>query len=209
MSDLSQSVISVFAELTWKRFLGLLLLAVITVCLFLAFERYTASFSLTRIQKAAEVLQSVHQLESSGVSSNPQLKEAYVSLLQQTKSTIATKPFSLSLAFPAFSIFSLIKFFCSFWPWSLLFLIFLTSKDSSTRLGITSIFVIMGVLSGTFAVFLPDHYWLNIIFYPVGAFLTIFIVIGLFGFYIGRRRTRAQKPEQGGGGNSASLRASP
>jgi len=204
MSDLSQSVISVFAELTWKRFLGLLLLALIAVVLFLVFERYTASFSLTRIQKAAEVLESVHRLESSGVSANPQLQEAYTSLLDQTKNTIATKPFSLSLGFPSFSAYSLIKFFSAFWPWSAAFLIFLNSKDSNTRIGVTAMFLIMGFLSGSFGIFLPDNYWFNIVFYPVAAFLSVLILLALFGFYMGRRSQRKIKKQSATSGISPS-----
>jgi hypothetical protein len=200
MSDLFQSFISVFSELTWKRFFGIFLLAILASLVFLIFERYTSSFSLARIQKTADVLEKLHQLEINGVAASPSLKESYDSLIQQTNDVVSTKPFSLTLGFPEFSMYSLAKFFAAFWPWSLFLILAIKEKQANRRTGYIAAFFIFGLMAGGLGLFMRNQYWMNLIFYPLVFFiLVIFLVIG-FGFYLNKKQRFKNK--QGNAANA-------
>ncbi len=165
MGDFFTELLKTFTEPGRKQ-LTAIVFVVISVCLgfvgFLAFERYTASFRLSRLQKEVDVLTRLMEIEkSSGNEPSKELQKARKALIEHTAGIIAEQPVSLAFVPSSlrFSIESFWKFIASgaiWWVYVLVCLLKFKSKKDKPK--ILEPLMVGGVV-GFIGIFVPAIWW--------------------------------------------------
>ena len=58
-----KEIVEVVTEFTWRKFFALLVVLAILVVFFSGYERYTSSFRLSRLQKSAELIAKLQEID--------------------------------------------------------------------------------------------------------------------------------------------------
>jgi len=163
-----ESILQTFREIvinfSWKRLIHLI---VIIVSCVLAFERYTAFFHLSKVDKIINIVAKIDAVYEK--SDQPTVKEFCNQLLDQLRVDMQNKPL---LKF--FLEAKPVKIFLPLWPWiifSLFFIRPIINKESNSWAGLVGIFF-CGFVAIIVGVFLPKNGFLfETIIYPIVFFI--------------------------------------
>jgi len=97
MDKIIEAFFSAFSEFTWRRFLALVIVVALLFLGFSFYERYTSSFRLSRLQKSAELLIKVHEMEQAMTNGSPELQRASRALVEQSIHAVEIAPISLDV----------------------------------------------------------------------------------------------------------------
>lgn len=182
MFPLLEAILKVFSELTFRRFISLILILVIFMCVFVGYERVTSSFSLSRIQKSAELLSKLTELR--GRSLDPESKAICDKLVLQLQKAVDSDPLSLSIVSTPFVMKTefLWKFLFGGAAWFIMALFNLPKAIKREKVSINNFYVLLvvGCIFGGIGLFIPAFWWpyFHLLVYPFLAVM-IFLVIGL------------------------------
>jgi hypothetical protein len=156
-----KEIVEVLTEFTWKKFFIFLGLLTALIVGLLAYEGYTSSFRLSRLQKSAELVAKLQEIDLTITNNSQGLQNAYQALVVQANEAIATKPLSLDVLPTTLriSMDTVWKFLAGGVLWFILgtFLLIIT-KDKS-RWALFGGMVQVGVLTGFFAMWIPAVHW--------------------------------------------------
>lgn len=184
------SIIGIFEELltnfTLKRLFALLFLIVFAYIVFVFYDAHTGSFELGRLQRATDLLEQLHTLQSRGISNNLALAAIHSQVISEL-TTILEIPTSTAPAKP--SNHFLLKFGATSLPWLILslFLMYDTIKKGeqvgNSALGLFAIIIFFALIGG----FIPTIKWpwFNLLVYPFLQFVILAIIaipVGLKSF---------------------------
>ena len=172
--DYASAIVNLSQGLTWKRALVIGLLIVFAVVGLLVFERYTNSFRLNRLQKAADVLAVLNEIEADTLDSSPAVERLHNEIAAELAEALRTDPPSLALptisgAAPRHAAW--LKLLFGAMPWLLLALVSLPSalRGSEAGLGGVIAFLFVGGFFGVLGLLIPAWFWpwLNLVVYPL------------------------------------------
>jgi hypothetical protein len=193
MTDFLEALLKFFTEFTWKRLLALIIVLVVTFGLFSLFERYTSSFRLGRLQKAADLLVKVQEIENN-TNRPPELELARHALIEQTVEAIKTEPLTLEFV-PAtlkFSMDTVWKFAAgaAFWCFLGLFQIH-KLRDKKTKEALAGL-LLAAIVSGIVGTFIPTIWWpwFHIFIYPWLFLFCVFLALLPYPIYCGLRKAK-------------------
>jgi hypothetical protein len=163
MDKLVERLAEFFSEFTWPRFFALLVVISLLVVAFSLFERYTSSFRLGRLQRTADLISKIQEIETTITNATPELRADYKALLAQTTEAVNSKPISLDFI-PGtlrFSIDGLWKFLAGGSLWILLglFAVREERKKGSSIKNLIGGFVVLAAISGFAGMFVPSIWW--------------------------------------------------
>ena len=173
-------------QFTWRRlvFLGILLAAV-TAGLW-AFEAYTQSFKLARIDRQVALLEKLAALNSRPeINASQELRALSISLTKQLQATDITLPASYELLPWAKKALAT----AAAWFVFGLFVLLIPNTYTRTNPETASVFAGMTVVASPFialAAAMPTNPWLNYAVYPIGHLLLLAFLM----LWLGRLMTR-------------------
>jgi hypothetical protein len=127
MADFLKELLKFLSEFTWRKLLLLVCIAAVGLGGFSLWERYTSSFRLGRLQKAADLMVRLQELQAHGTNSTPELERAKATLVTQAVQAIEEKPLTLDIL-PStlkLSVDSLWRFLAGSALWFLTSLVFI------------------------------------------------------------------------------------
>src|SRR2546429_255253 len=96
MTAIIEALLKFFSEFSWRRLMAVMIVAILIVLGFILYERYTSGFRLGRLQKQAELLVTLNQLQTANIRSEPRLAQIYERLVADADDAAQTKPLSLT-----------------------------------------------------------------------------------------------------------------
>jgi hypothetical protein len=185
-----EPIVSFFDKLidqfTWRRLVFLAVLLVICSAGMWAFETYTQSFKLARIERQLSLLEKLATISArTELKGNSDLQALSVSLTKQLRETDITLPTSYELLPWAKKALAA----AAAWFVLGLFILLLPNTYTRTSPASASVFAGMTVVASPFialAVAMPTDPWVNYALYPIGH---IFL-FGLFMSWVSWRLTR-------------------
>lgn len=184
MKDAIEAFLNFFLEFTWPRIRAVLILLIIVVIGIFCYDAYTSAITYGRLQKAAELILTLQEIEESTIKRSHALEETYQTLLSRTKDAIIPKPWTIASRTNETS--QLLKFFAGGGLWfaiSLMMIPQITRKNGS---GLSGIFVTLtfGCIFGGIGMLLPTIFWpwFNLIIYPSIPFFGLFGVVGYLAY---------------------------
>lgn len=182
MFQLLETILKVISELTFRRFISLILFLVVFMFGFVVYERVTSSFSLNRIQKSTELLSKLTDLRSHKL--DPESKTICDKLVLQLQKSVDSDPLSLSIVSTPFVLKTelLWKFLFGGAAWFIMALFNMPKALRRDKVSVNNFFVLFGVgcLFGAIGLFIPSFLWpyFHLLVYPF-LIIMIFLVIGL------------------------------
>ncbi len=163
MDKLVERLAEFFSEFTWPRFFALLVVISLLIMAFSLFERYTSSFRLGRLQRTADLISKIQEIETTITNATPELRADYKALLAQTTEAVNSKPVSLDFI-PStlrFSMDGLLKFVAggSLWLLFELFAVLAERKKGGDTKSLVGGFFIFASISGFAGTFFPSILW--------------------------------------------------
>ena len=92
MTAFIEALLRFFQDFSGRRALGLFLIVLMIIGGFLLHDRYTASFTLGRLDHIADLVTKLQTIEASPTKRSPELEAAYQALRTQVAEAIASKP---------------------------------------------------------------------------------------------------------------------
>lgn len=195
MTDLLEMLTKWFSKpVTLKRLAALLVFAAVALCIIFSYERYTFSFRLARLQKEAELLGRLEEIEARGTNQPVELEQARKALREQVIESIKARPMSLEFVPSTLTVSmnSLWKFLAGGAGW------FLSSlyqiRKWKTKTGPKDVFgtFCAGLLIGFFAIFVPPIWWpwFHLFVYPVLFMLMFMLAITPLAIYLALKMAR-------------------
>lgn len=180
-------------QFTWRRLVFLAVVLVVAGVGLSAFEIYTQSFKLARIEKQVALLEKLASSTSRPeVKANPELQALSSSLITQLRGSDVSLPVSYELLPWAKKALAT----AAAWFVFGLFILLIPNNYTRTTPETASVFAGMTVVASPFIAFsttLPTSPWLNYALYPIGhIFLLIFFFLGV-GVYLARRTLRRKQ----------------
>jgi hypothetical protein len=155
MTNLFTELLKFFSEFTWKKLFSIFVVLIIAFMIVSIYEIYTSAFRFSRLQKAADLLSKIEELDSRGTNASPELLRARKALVAQSVEAIDSKPITLQFV-PStlkFSMDGVWKFLAgaAFWCGIALTQIggIRDEKKRSTMLGM----ILVGVITGFIGMF--------------------------------------------------------
>lgn len=188
MTDLFEALFKFFSEpLTLRRAFVFSLIAGATIGGIVFYEAYTASFRLGRLQKSAELLARLQELETNGTNGPPEIQRARQQLRELTLTTIEMTPARLELV-PSklsLSLDSLWKFLAGSALWLVLALLQLHRWKQPAGRREALGHIAFAIFAGVVATLLPAVWWpwFHLLIFPnllvvtVLAFALPFVVV--------------------------------
>ena len=194
MTNLFTELLKFFGEFNLKKFFATVVMTLIALALFSIYEFYTSSFRFSRLQKAADLLHRIDEIELQGTNTSPELQRARKTIVTQAVEAIVTKPFTLEII-PStlkFSMDGVWKFMAGAALW-LFFALFqiggLTDpKKRSTFFGLVTVAIITGFMG----MFVANYWWpwFHIFIFPWVALLCIGVALLPFGYFVTKRAAK-------------------
>ena len=181
-------------EFTWRKFFASLVVLAVMVAILSGYERYTSSFTLSRLQKSAELIAKLQEMELTIKNNSPELQSDYRALVTQASEAIKTKPLSLDILPTTlrFSMDIVWKFFAGGALFFFLgtFLLIIT-KDKSRWMLLSGTFQV-GVLTGFFAMWIPavDWPWFHIFIFPFLFSIVVMIIVVPINYVVGKIKAK-------------------
>jgi len=161
MSGFFETLLKTLLEADRRKLRSIVMVAIVVFGLVCFYEWFTASFRITRLQKATELLLRVQELQNRGTNMAPDLEAARRTLIQQVKAVIEEKPTlpSLALLKPGSTVAPVLKFvaggsLCFLWA----LLLVPQFKRPSARQSLLGL-IVAGALIGLVAILLPAIWW--------------------------------------------------
>ena len=183
---------------SWKQVRGLILSLAIIALGVTIYERWTATFRLSRLDKAASILDKVVNV---GCVDSNQAVSVSNEIITQLRTVISNE----KKTHPTHTYIS--KFIVGLVPWFLFAITlkraFFVSKKNNSEVGAFWPVVIFGMMVSLLAMFLPEMKWpwAHIAYYPLAVFVA-FVGIGTISAGVSKSRINSdkeKKPEQGDG----------
>jgi hypothetical protein len=196
MATMLEPIVAFFDKLidqfTWRRlvFLAALLVA---ICLGLwAFEGYTQTFKLARIERQVALLDKLAIASAKPeVKANPDLVALSTSLTKQLRTTDITLPASYELLPWAKKALAT----AAAWIVFGLFILLIPNTYTRTKPETASVFAGMTVVASPFVALstaLPTNSWLNYVIYPIGHIFLLGVLMLMLGRYMARKYANAR-----------------
>ncbi|MCX5668891.1 MAG: hypothetical protein NTX89_02055 [Candidatus Omnitrophica bacterium] len=172
------SLLTNFKELvlnfTLRRLFYTLILILIVLIVISAFEWYTASFQLNKLEKITKIISEIQSIKSNIKSNDAEIMNICSEMTTQLQREVKLKTFSLRYG----SL--LIRFLIGLFPWILFSLIYIPSIKRKEQNAFSGMYATLffGVIIGAIAIFSPIiNFWLNclislIMFFAIVLFIT-------------------------------------
>lgn len=173
-------------QFTWRRLVFLAALLVVCTAGIWAFETYTQSYKLARLERQIALLDKLAMVSTkTEIKADPDLQAVAVSLKKQLRDTDVTLPANFELMPWARKALAT----AAAWFVFGLFVLLVPNTYTRTQPETTSIFAGMTVVASPFIAFsiaLPTDPWLNYAIYPIGHLF----LLGVCLLWVGKLMTR-------------------
>ena len=162
------------------------------------YEIYTSAFRFSRLQKAADLLSKIEELDSHGTNASPELLRARKALVAQAVEAIDTKPITLQFV-PStlkFSMDGAWKFCAGAAFWGALALFQIGGiTDPKKRQALIGTLMVSGI-TGLVGMFVPSVWWpwFHIFVFPWIFLLCLVVVLLPIGYFF--RSARPKKAQE-------------
>lgn len=199
MTNLFTELLKFFSEFTWKKLMSIVVMLAIAFCIVSIYETYTSTFRFNRLQKAADLLSKIEEIDSHGTNTSPELLRARKALVAQAVEAIDTKPITWQFI-PStlkFSMNVVWKFLAGAAFWCSLALTQIggigDAKKRSPMLGM----ILVGIITGFIGIFVPSVWWpwFHIFVLP-WVFLIFILILALPFGYLARKRSANKKAQE-------------
>ena len=200
MAGFFEALFKFFSEFTWRKLLAVIVVVCVVFVGFSLFERYTSSFRLTRLQKAADLLIRVQELQARGTNNSPEVDHATGVLISQVTRAVETEPTTINFEFVPSRLTFSIDWFWKFLAGSALWFVLSFSQITKlkTKDGRNAFFgaLVMAVVSGSVGICVRAFWWpwFHLLIYPWLLIAAIFTALAPFALMTGMR---AGKKAQG------------
>ena len=189
-----EPIVSFFDKLidqfTWRRLVFLAILLLICSAGMWAFETYTQSFKLARIERQLSLLEKLATISARDeIKGNSDLHALSVSLTKQLRQTDITLPTSYELLPWAKKALAA----AAAWIVFGLFILLIPNNYTRTSPGSASVFAGMTVVASPFvalAVAMPSNPWINYALYPIGHIFLLGLFMSWVSWRIARKYSR-------------------
>ena len=167
---------------SWKRLSFVLVLLALAVVALLAYESYTSSFKLARIERQIALLEKLGSLSAlPSIKSQPLLSQANTNLQRQLAGTTSTSDVEYELLPWGKKVLAA----ATAWVALALFILLTPSSYSASNSGSGTILVGVVALASPFlalAAAMPtfDAWWINYLAYPIGHIAVLLLAILLW-----------------------------
>jgi hypothetical protein len=103
-------------QFSWARLLRIAFLFAVIIAILVLYENYTGYLTLARVEKSIALLNAIHDMDSKGVSNDPELAKIRNNLVAQLADSVTRRPAPSIPSWSPQPRWSL-KFFCAFFPW--------------------------------------------------------------------------------------------
>jgi hypothetical protein len=189
LTSLAELLLRFLSDFTFKKYFNLIFLMAFIVVSILIFDRFTAKFSLDRIEKSLTIVERLNKLE---LSKDSDLIEIRGKIVKQLNQAISPMPIGQIISmdnFPANLESASSNFFnwtlwscilCTMAPWLIIstYGIWKTIVEGDS-LGFKGVMLCMG-LGSLFALIgltLPRNPWINYLAYPIGHFILFMLFV--------------------------------
>ena len=199
MTNLFTELLKFFSEFTWKKLFSIFVILAIAFTIVSIYEIYTSAFRFSRLQKAADLLSKIEELDSHGTNASPELLRARKALVTQAVEAIDTKPITLQFV-PStlkFSMDGTWKFFAGAAFWCLISLTQIRNATDTKKNNAFIGMVTFGIMNGFIGMFVPNVWWpwFHIFILPLVFLICIMILILPVG-YIASKRAANKKAQE-------------
>jgi hypothetical protein len=191
-----KEVVEVVTEFTWRKFFALLVVLAILLVAFSGYERYTSSFRLSRLQKSAELIAKLQEIDLTITNNSRELQGDYLALVAQANEAITTKPLSLDILPTTLhlSMDVLWKFLAGGLVWfafGFIMLLKMKGAEAWSALGGSSM---IGTIAGFLSIWIPPIWWpwFHIFIYPI-IFSIGFVLVMIPFVYVSRKIAAKKK----------------
>jgi hypothetical protein len=194
MTSLFTELIKFFSEFTWKKLFSIFVILVITFTIVTIYEFYTSAFRFSRLQKAADLLSKIEEIDSHGTNTNPELLRAKKALITQAVEAIDTKPITLDFV-PStlkFSLDGVWKFLAGAALWFILALTQIIDINDKKKRPAFFGMLMIACVTGFCGMFVPSIWWpwFHIFIFPWILLICIVIALLPFGYIANRRAAK-------------------
>jgi|ERR1051325_5506835 hypothetical protein len=200
MTNLFTELLKFFSEFTWKKCFSILVMLLIGFALVSIYELYTSTFRFSRLQKAADLLSKIEEIDSRGTNASQELLRARNALVTQAVEAIDTKPITLKFI-PStlqFSMDSGWKFLAgaSFW-WAIALTQIRGITDAKKRSGIFGM-TFVGFITGFAGIFIPSVWWpwFHIFILPWVFLICLVVLVLPIGYFASKRAANKKAQEK-------------
>lgn len=180
-------------QFTWRRLVFLAALLVVCTAGIWAFEAYTQSYKLARLERQVALLEKLSMVSTqTEIKADPDLQAVAISLKKQLRDTDVTLPASFELLPWARKALAT----AAAWFVFGLFILLVPNTYTRTQPETASIFAGMTVVASPFialSIALPTDPWLNYAIYPIGHLF----LLGFFLLWVARLMTRKYESHSG------------
>lgn len=170
MADFFSELLKFFSKLSWRKLFALLVFAVVALAVLFLYEQYTASFRLSRLQKATDLLAHLQEIQAHGTNSTRDFQRAYAAVLAQTIEAVEEKPISLKFipSTYTFSMDSLWRFIAGGALWFVLACFQIPKMKTKEGSAAFSGLLILAAASGFVGMFIRPIWWpwFHLLIYP-------------------------------------------
>jgi hypothetical protein len=186
-----------FVEFSWRRALYVMLIIGVTVSVLFLAEWYTGYLRLGRLQRSAEILTRLQDIETKAAVSSPRVRQIEAELLGELAATTYPREiaFQIPRTVPMSTTQRVWAFVAGAAPWIFVTCFGFANARRGEPAAWTAVFMLLVIagLFGWFGSLLPQLLWpwAQLIIYPVGQI----IIVGGIGAIIALRASRRAKPE--------------
>lgn len=201
-SHIINTLLDLLTEGNWRGIRAVFLLLVITAVLFFAYDYYTASFTFGRLDKAADLISKMQQIESGGKLS-PELDRIYATLRLQADEAVNHKPLSINIPEASLSVGTshMLKFTAGGAIWVLLSLLTIRKMFRREPKSISQFagFLAVATIFGFIGLLLPPFFWPwgNLVVYPILQPVVMLVLVGIYGYQEAKKQIPL-RPKQTG-----------
>ena len=204
MKDLFEAIGNLLLEFTWRRFIGFALIIILLLVSLLAYEKYTNSLQLGRIERSAAILKQLQEIESKNLK-DPILKKLQADIT--TELAAASKPLRVNLQLPQVmdnfrapeAKWKFLAGGALWWLFSLIAAVQIHKKSDNNAPEAFAGMVPTGFICGLIGVIFPTYEEpvLNFLVYPLASFIVSLSIIGVFAYATEfRKKMREIKAEK-------------
>lgn len=178
VNSLIDTLIQILKKFSWFKFISIIVVIVLSVVALAIFERYTSYFRLQKLEKAAEILNTLQASKADGkLGQNPELEKIHTQLVSELEREIHQREMKFN---PTISpeMWKFIYGGALWWILSFASLIdVFRGRDQQSELVLFFVIMIIGIIFGGLGILIPDIPWLNFIVYPISNFVLLWTIM--------------------------------
>jgi hypothetical protein len=179
IEDLLGSIL--ISDFNWRNLRIFLSVIIAGIACFYVYDYYTAAFELARLQKSADLLARLQEIQAHGTNSSPELLKAQDAITAQATYVIEQKPLTLNYFWSKRSCLPnpIVNFIISAFPFLIFSLILIPRKSQQRITSLAVVFIALALFSGMLGIITGEFFgpWFRLVGLPSIIFFIFLILI--------------------------------